>query len=129
MDYLERVGDTCGRKVVSTFYADDYGPQPSVSQAREWCDRVWCLCADFLSMEEEIFCVEAWSVDRMEKTRFGCSVIIMLCDHNAFTHQWNRTESGPIRKLSARPKRIEQWTVWNINEAFNYASDIEGRTA
>ena len=29
---------------------------------------------------------------------------------------------GPFRKLIAKPKRIKQWTVWNINEVFNYAS-------
>ena len=29
---------------------------------------------------------------------------------------------GPFGKLSAKPKCIEQWIVWNINEAFSYAS-------
>ena len=52
----------------------------------------------FLSMEEEIFCLEARSVDKMEKTRFGCSVIVTFCDRDAFTHQCNRTESRPIQK-------------------------------
>ena len=98
MEYLERAGDACGSKVVSTSCAGDCGPEPSVSQARERCDGVWCLCADFLSMEEEIFCLEARSVDKMEMTRFGCSVIVTFYDRNAFTHQWNRTESRPIRK-------------------------------
>ena len=39
-------------------------PEPLVSQAQEWCDGVWGLCVGFLSMEEEIFCAEATSVDR-----------------------------------------------------------------